>query len=295
MGSFCATGASTNAAGTPRAAATKPDPIQGSASHPWVMPGAADQGLQDLGVQAALQPFFTEPPEPPGALSLLLGLSCSCLFDPLAHKVAVVLQPSLGFLRGIPVRAVVRNLSQCLDLVLQPALNILCELRSEEEEAEGTKAKIHIRGAIESLRAAVTSGAAYQAVLGDKGKESLAKAVTTGLQVGAVGGPYVRGKGRSLGPKALARSKRPHQQAHRESSHRQRGNQRPPWLGIRAFAQAQHPTILDNRGVLQQLLINEPGHLFSLKLIPLVVTLQMRHGVRGLQSRGHPKHPYHYA
>ena len=73
------------------------------------------------------------------------------------------------------------------------------------------------------------------------------------------------------GPKALARSKRPHQHAHKESSHRRRGNQRLPWLGIRAFAQAQHPTILDHRGVLQQLFINEPGHPLSLKPIPLEV------------------------
>ena len=49
------------------------------------------------------------------------------------------------------------------------------------------------------------------------------------------------------GPEALAHSKRPHQQAHKESSHRRRGNQRLPLLGIRASAQAQHPTIRDHR------------------------------------------------
>ena len=76
------------------------------------------------------------------------------------------------------------------------------------------------------------------------------------------------------GPKALARSKRPHQQAHKESSHRRRGNQRLPWRGIRASAQAQHPAILDHRMPIQLLFINEPGHSLSLKPITSEVTLQ---------------------
>ena len=74
-------------------------------------------------------------------------------------------------------------------------------------------------------------------------------------------------------PKALARSKRPHQQAHKESSHSGRGNQLPAWLGIRAFAHAQHPTILDHRNPIQQLFINELGHALSLLPIPMEFTL----------------------
>ena len=53
------------------------------------------------------------------------------------------------------------------------------------------------------------------------------------------------------GPKAPAQSKRPHQQAHKESRHRRRGNQCLPWLGFRAPAQAQHSTEMNNQGVLQ--------------------------------------------
>ena len=38
------------------------------------------------------------------------------------------------------------------------------------------------------------------------------------------------------GPEGFGTEEAPHQQAHKESCHRQRGNQRLPWLGFRASA-----------------------------------------------------------